>query len=113
VSLGHFSAIFEQLNLLEELKRDRASRLGITARLCRGGFRDRSIGSTYDELLLGLYDGADRLHYVGSVDITAAQKNIGNLTLRRLHHSPAANVATILIGTRNRQDRGNQCLRAW
>ena len=49
-----------------------------------GGFRDRSIGSTHDELLLGLYDGAGRLHYVGSVDITAAEKTaIGKLTPRK------------------------------
>jgi ATP-dependent DNA ligase len=49
-----------------------------------GGFRDRSIGSTHDELLLGLYDGAGRLHYVGSVDITAAQKiAIGKLSPRK------------------------------
>jgi len=48
-----------------------------------GGFRDRSIG-THDELLLGLYDGAGRLHYVGSVDITAAEKTaIGKLTPRK------------------------------
>src|ERR1700751_3359082 len=39
-----------------------------------GGFRDRSIGSTHDELLLGLHDGAGRLHYVASVDIPAKQK---------------------------------------
>lgn len=48
------------------------------------GFRDRSIGSSYDEFLLGLHDGAGRLHYVGSVDITAAQKNaIRKLTARK------------------------------
>jgi ATP-dependent DNA ligase len=46
--------------------------------------RRSSIGSTHDELLLGLYDGAGRLHYVGSVDITAAQKTaIGKLTPRK------------------------------
>jgi ATP-dependent DNA ligase len=49
-----------------------------------GGFRDRSIGSTHDELLLGLYDRAGRLHYVGSVDITTAQKTaMGKLTPRK------------------------------
>ena len=49
-----------------------------------GGFRDRSIGSTHDELLLGLYDGDGRLHYVGSVDITAKEKTaIGKLTPRK------------------------------
>ena len=49
-----------------------------------GGFRDRSIGSTHDELLLGLYDGGGRLQYVGSVDITAAEKTaFGKLTLRK------------------------------
>jgi len=49
-----------------------------------GGFRDRSIGSTHDELLLGLYDGAGRLHYVGSVDITTTAKIVvGKLSPRK------------------------------
>jgi ATP-dependent DNA ligase len=49
-----------------------------------GGFRDRAIGSTHDELLLGLYDRGGRLNYVGSVDITAAEKTaIGKLTPRK------------------------------
>lgn len=49
-----------------------------------GGYRDRSIGSTRDELLLGLYDGASRLHYVGSVAMTAEEKRgIGKLLLRK------------------------------
>jgi ATP-dependent DNA ligase len=49
-----------------------------------GGVRDRSIGSTHDELLLGLYGSAGRLHYVGSVDITPEQKTaIGKLTRRK------------------------------
>ena len=49
-----------------------------------GGFRDRSIGSAHDELLLGLYDGAGRLHYVGSVDTTATEKTaIGKLIPRK------------------------------
>jgi ATP-dependent DNA ligase len=49
-----------------------------------GGFRDRSIGGTHDELLLGLYDRAGRLQYVGSVDIAAAEKTaIGKLSPRK------------------------------
>jgi ATP-dependent DNA ligase len=49
-----------------------------------GGFRDRSIGSTHDEFLLGLHDGAGRLHYVGSVDITTTAKiAIGKLSPRK------------------------------
>jgi ATP-dependent DNA ligase len=49
-----------------------------------GGFRDRSIGSTHDELLLGFYDLAGRLYYVGSVDISAKQKTtIGKLVPRK------------------------------
>ena len=49
-----------------------------------GGFRDRSVGSTHDELLLGLYDGTGQLHYVGSVDLSAEQKRkVGKLVLSK------------------------------
>jgi len=45
-----------------------------------GGFRDQSIGSTHNELLLGLYDRDGFLRYIGSVGIDAKQKEaIGNL----------------------------------
>jgi len=45
-----------------------------------GGFRDQSIGSTHNELLLGLYDRDGFLRYIGSVGIDAKQKeSIGNL----------------------------------
>jgi ATP-dependent DNA ligase len=39
-----------------------------------GGFRDRSIGSARNELLLGLYDQKGHLQYVSSVGIDAKQK---------------------------------------
>jgi ATP-dependent DNA ligase len=39
-----------------------------------GGFRDHSIGSARNELLLGLYDQKERLQYVGSVGIDTKQK---------------------------------------
>jgi ATP-dependent DNA ligase len=39
-----------------------------------GGFRDHSIRSARNELLLGLCDQKERLHYVGSVGIDAEQK---------------------------------------
>src|SRR6516225_9086532 len=39
-----------------------------------GGFRDHSIGSAQNELLLGLYDQKGRLQYVSSVGIDAKQK---------------------------------------
>ena len=39
-----------------------------------GGFRDHSIGSARNELLLGLYDQKGHLQYVSSVGIDAKQK---------------------------------------
>jgi ATP-dependent DNA ligase len=39
-----------------------------------GGFRDRSIASTHDEVLLGLYDRDGRLNCVDSVGITEEQR---------------------------------------
>ena len=39
-----------------------------------GGFRDHSIGSARNELLLGLYDQNGRLQYVSSVGVDAKQK---------------------------------------
>jgi ATP-dependent DNA ligase len=45
-----------------------------------GGFRDHSIGSARNELLLGLFDQKGRLQYVGSVGIDAKQKRqVGKL----------------------------------
>jgi ATP-dependent DNA ligase len=49
-----------------------------------GGYRDRSIGSTHDELLVGLYDASGDLQYVGSVDLTSEQKReVGKLVPRK------------------------------
>jgi ATP-dependent DNA ligase len=49
-----------------------------------GGFRDRSIGSARNELLLGLYDQKGRLQYVGAVGIDTKQKQeIGNLRSKK------------------------------
>jgi ATP-dependent DNA ligase len=42
-----------------------------------GGLRDRSIGSTRNELLLGLYGEDGHLQYVSSVGIDAKQKAAG------------------------------------
>src|SRR5262249_33788619 len=39
-----------------------------------GGFRDHSIGSARNELLLGLYDQKGHLQYISSVGIDAKQK---------------------------------------
>ena len=36
-----------------------------------GGFRDKSIGSTRNELLLGLYNSEGKLHYVGTASVDA------------------------------------------
>src|SRR5438132_7135780 len=50
-----------------------------------GGFRDHSIGSARDELLLGLYDQKERLQYVGSVGMDAKQKQqVGNLRSKKV-----------------------------
>jgi ATP-dependent DNA ligase len=50
-----------------------------------GGFRDRSIGSARNELLLGLYDQKGHLQYVSSVGIDAKQKQqVGNLRSKKL-----------------------------
>ena len=50
-----------------------------------GGFRDHSIGSARNELLLGLYDQKGRLQYVSSVGIDAKQKQqFGNLRSKKL-----------------------------
>ena len=50
-----------------------------------GGFRDHSIGSARNELLLGLYDQKGRLQYVSSVGIDAKQKQqVGNLRSKKL-----------------------------
>src|ERR1700751_6032084 len=49
-----------------------------------GGFRDHSIGSARNELLLGLYDQKGHLQYVSSVAIDANKKRQGgNLTLKK------------------------------
>jgi ATP-dependent DNA ligase len=49
-----------------------------------GGFRDHSIGSARNELLLGLYDQKGHLQYVSSVGIDAKQKRqVGNLRLKK------------------------------
>jgi ATP-dependent DNA ligase len=49
-----------------------------------GGFRDRSIGSTHNELLLGLYNASGDLLYVGSVDLSSEQKReVGKLVPRK------------------------------
>jgi ATP-dependent DNA ligase len=46
-----------------------------------GGFRDKSIGSTRNELLLGFYNSEGKLHYVGTTSIDAKQRQaVGNLT---------------------------------
>jgi ATP-dependent DNA ligase len=51
-----------------------------------GGFRDHSIGSARNELLLGLYDQKGGcLQYVGSVGIDAKQKQqVGNLRSKQI-----------------------------
>ncbi len=50
-----------------------------------GGFRDHSIGSARNELLLGLYDQKERLQYVGAVGIDVKQKQkIGNLRSKKI-----------------------------
>ena len=50
-----------------------------------GGFRDHSIGSARNELLLGLYDQKGHLQYVSSVGIDAKQKQqVGNLRSKKL-----------------------------
>ena len=50
-----------------------------------GGFRDHSIGSAQNELLLGLYDQKGHLQYVSSVGIDAKQKQqVGNLRSKKL-----------------------------
>jgi ATP-dependent DNA ligase len=50
-----------------------------------GGFRDHSIGSARNELLLGLYDRKGHLQYVSSVGIDAKQKQqVGNLRSKKL-----------------------------
>jgi hypothetical protein len=53
-----------------------------------GGFRDHSIGSARNELLLGLYDQKGHLQYVSSVAIDAKQKQQVGLNPTTL--SPAA-----------------------
>jgi len=50
-----------------------------------GGFRDHSIGSARNELLLGLYDQKGHLQYVSSVGIDTKQKQqVGNLRSKKL-----------------------------
>ena len=50
-----------------------------------GGFRDHSIGSARNELLLGLYDQNGHLQYVSSVGIDAKQKQqVGNLRSKKI-----------------------------
>jgi ATP-dependent DNA ligase len=55
-----------------------------------GGFRDHSIGSARNELLLGLYDQKGRLQYIGAVGVDAKQKQqVGTLKLKKtttFHH---------------------------
>ena len=54
-----------------------------------GGFRDHSIGSARNELLLGLYDQKGHLQYVSSVGIDAKQKQqVGNLRSKKLSSFP-------------------------
>jgi ATP-dependent DNA ligase len=50
-----------------------------------GGFRDKSIGSTRNELLLGFYNSEGKLHYVGTTSIDAKQRQaVGNLRSKKL-----------------------------
>ena len=50
-----------------------------------GGFRDKSIGSTRNELLLGFYNSEGKLRYVGTTSIDAKQRQaVGNLRSKKL-----------------------------